>query len=150
MCFLDSLKKRNQNNCESIDIEEEAEVQDFSEDKYDDNIDDILSSTQEVEPSLSDDEILSNVGLNHITPLYIGNQYQKYYLIAGAFKNKYGANKRIAELKEKGLTAEILNVGEMYRVYVANSDSAQEIAQEYVKFKEKIPGNDYWLLLNSK
>lgn len=116
----------------------------------DDNIDDILSSTQEVEPSLSDDEILSNVGLNHITPLYIGNQYQKYYLIAGAFKNKYGANKRIAELKEKGLTAEILNVGEMYRVYVANSDSAQEIAQEYVKFKEKIPGNDYWLLLNSK
>ena len=80
------------------------------------------------------------------TPLNIGNQYKKYYLIAGSFTTIKNAQKRQRELPG----SKILSVGDQHRVYVGSSDKADEILSQYNALKKKQPGLEVWLLKNAK
>ncbi len=80
------------------------------------------------------------------TPLNIGSQYKKYYLIAGSFTTIKNAQKRQRELPG----SKILTVGDQHRVYVGSSDKADDIIAQYNALKKKQPGLEVWLLKNAK
>ena len=80
------------------------------------------------------------------TPLNIGSNYKKYYLIAGSFTTIKNAQKRQRELPG----SKILTVGDQHRVYVGSSDKADDIIAQYNALKKKQPGLEVWLLKNAK
>ena len=80
------------------------------------------------------------------TPLNIGSQFQKYYLIAGSFTTIRIAQKRQRELPG----SKILTVGDQHRVYVGSSDKADDIIAQYNALKKKQPKLEVWLLKNAK
>lgn len=80
------------------------------------------------------------------TPLNIGSNYKKYYLIAGSFTTIKNAQKRQRELPG----SKILTVGDQHRVYVGSSDKADDILKQYNDLKKKQPGLEVWLLKNAK
>ncbi len=97
----------------------------------------------------SDLEILAQAGFSNVSPQNLGEKYDKYYLIGGSFTDKVNARERKRAIKAK----DILNVegSSLYRVVIANSNSAQEIVEEYNKaLKRGINADDIWLLKNSK
>lgn len=80
------------------------------------------------------------------TPLNIGSNFKKYYLIAGSFTTIKNAQKRQRELPG----SKILTVGDQHRVYVGSSDKADDILKQYNDLKKKQPGLEVWLLKNAK
>lgn len=80
------------------------------------------------------------------TPLNIGSEFKKYYLIAGSFTTIKNAQKRQRELPG----SKILTVGDQHRVYVGSSDKADDIIAQYNNIKKKQPGLEVWLLKNAK
>ena len=90
-------------------------------------------------------KILLDAGFS-TTPLNIGSQFQKYYLIAGSFTTIKNAQKRQRELPG----SKILTVGDQHRVYVGSSDKADDIIAQYNALKKKQPKLEVWLLKNAK
>ena len=80
------------------------------------------------------------------TPLNIGSEFKKYYLIAGSFTTIKNAQKRQRELPG----SKILTVGDQHRVYVGSSDKADDIIAQYNALKKKQPKLEVWLLKNAK
>lgn len=79
------------------------------------------------------------------TPLNIGAQYKKYYLIAGSFTTIKNAQKRQKELPG----SKILTVGDQHRVYVGSSDKVEDIVAQYNNIRKKQPNLEVWLLKNA-
>ena len=114
-------------------------------DNSDENIPD-----QEVDQEDADGKILSDAGFRHVTPIYLGDEYKKYYLVAGSFTTKANAKKRKNELKAENIDSDILSIGTQHRVIVGQSDSAADIVEQYKNITSNHPALDYWLLKNSK
>ena len=111
------------------------------------------TQTQSNVPDLGETEVVDDPETKMLldagfstTPLNIGTQYKKYYLIAGSFTTIKNAQKRQRELPG----SKILSVGDQHRVYVGSSDKADDILAQYNALKGKQPGLEVWLLKNAK
>ncbi len=104
----------------------------------------------DVDAADPDGKILSDAGFRHVTPIFLGDEYKKYYLVAGSFTTKANAKKRKNELKAENIDSDILSIGTQHRVIVGQSDSAADIVKQYKAITENHPSLDYWLLKNSR
>lgn len=114
-----------------------------------------MLDSSEIEPSEpldvadSEEKILSDAGFAHITPINLGNNYKRFYLVAGSFTDMRNAKIRVRELKNINLDSEILDAGGRQRVSIGSSDDASGIVARYKDIIAKHPDLDFWLLKNS-
>lgn len=112
----------------------------------------IQDSTQNLNQQPTDEQLLKDAGFDHhITPIDIGVNNKRYYIIVGSFSNQVNAKSRIKEIKKRGFSAQLIqSTSAPYRVTIGGDDNVKNIIKLYNDYKTKAPDMELWLLKNEK
>ena len=77
----------------------------------------------------------------------LGDNFKKFYIIVGSYKDEVNAQKSFEDLKRQGYDAVILKGNGLNRVSIGGYDKADDFINEYNRAKGKY-GNGIWVLIN--
>ena len=113
----------------------EAETNNTSE-----NLEEDISLSE----SFPEDEVLEeSVSSTEINPVAV----ERFYVIAGSFKNKGNATRLNNDLIDKGYTAKIFeNTNGFFRVAISGHTNFTEAKKQLGEYQTSHPGEQYWIL----
>lgn len=80
--------------------------------------------------------------------IYLGDNFNKFYLICGSYLNKNNALNHLNELKKQGYNASILEGSKYYRISIGSYNDYESAKKDYYYYKTKL--GDVWILINSQ